>query len=60
MNAQTAIGQQRRTQPQAPAAPGRLAGAAGLIFAAILPPGPARLTRLAAAHGTQIPPSPEP
>src|SRR5271166_3119424 len=36
MSTQTAIGQQRRTQPQEPAVSGRLAGAAGLIFAATL------------------------
>jgi len=36
MSTQTAIGQQRRTQPQAPADAGHLAGAAGLIFAATL------------------------
>jgi hypothetical protein len=36
MSTQTAIGQQHPTQPHAPAAPGRLAGAAGLIFAASL------------------------
>ena len=36
MTTQTAIGQQRRSQPQEPAVSGRLAGAAGLIFAATL------------------------
>ncbi len=36
MSTQTAIGQQDRTQPQGPAVSGRLAGAAGLIFAATL------------------------
>jgi hypothetical protein len=36
MSTQAAIGQRRRTQPQAPAASGRMAGAAGLIFAATL------------------------
>ncbi len=36
MSTQSAIDQQRPTQPQAPASPGRLAGAAGLIFAAAL------------------------
>jgi len=36
MSTETAIGQQRRIQPQAPAISGRLAGAAGLIFAATL------------------------
>jgi hypothetical protein len=36
MSTQTAIGQQRRIQPQEPAVSGRLAGAAGLIFAATL------------------------
>ena len=36
MSIQTTIGQQRRTQPQEPAVSGRLAGAAGLIFAATL------------------------
>ena len=36
MSTQTAIGQQRRTKPQEPAVSGRLAGAAGLIFAVTL------------------------
>jgi hypothetical protein len=36
MSTQTVIGQQRRTQPQEPVVSGRLAGAAGLIFAVTL------------------------